>query len=112
LSGRYLGKKAKVHDRDPVLPTLVFFFSETSGPARRMESLLAHIERKERGRLRMRHVDAAEHPRLVKKFGVTKIPTLVLVVDQRAVAKREGRASMPQIEELLEQHLPREFAAA
>src|SRR4029077_7633391 len=61
------GRKAKVHDRDPVLPTLVFFFSETSGPARRMESLLAHIERKERGRLRLRHVDAAGRPRLVKK---------------------------------------------
>ena len=33
------------------LPTLVFFTASTSGPARRMESLLAHIAHKERGRL-------------------------------------------------------------
>ena len=29
-------------------PLLVFFWSERSGPARRMESLLAHLARKER----------------------------------------------------------------
>ena len=37
-------------------PQLVFFWSERSGPARRMESLLAHLERKERDRLRVRRV--------------------------------------------------------
>ena len=34
-------------------PLLVFFRSERSGPARRMESLLAHFARKERARLRV-----------------------------------------------------------
>ena len=33
---------------DDVRPMLVFFWSERSGPARRMESLLAHLARKER----------------------------------------------------------------
>ena len=89
----------------PTLPTLVFFTATTSGPARRMESLLAHIERKERGRLLVKRVDTDEHPRLVRKFAVTKVPSLVLVVDKRAVARIDGRASMPQIEELLESNL-------
>jgi thioredoxin 2 len=85
---------------------LVFFTRSTSGPARRMESLLAHVQRKERGRLRVKRVDADAHPRLLEKFAVEEVPSLVLVIDQRVVDRIDGRANMPQIEELLEQHLP------
>ena len=91
---------------DPALPTLVFFTNATSGPARRMESLLAHVARKERERLNVRRVDVEEHPRLVRKFAVTQVPTLVLVQGKKVVARIDGRASMPRIEELLETHLP------
>jgi len=36
---------------------LVFFTSQKSGPARRMESLLAHIARRERDTLAVKRVD-------------------------------------------------------
>jgi thioredoxin-like negative regulator of GroEL len=97
---------------DRALPQLVFFYNARSGPARRMESLLAHIERKERGRLKIRRVDVDEHPRLVRKFCVDKVPTLVLVKEKRLVDRLDGRASMPQIERLLEEHLPLEEPVA
>ncbi len=89
---------------------LVFFTRATSGPARRMESLLAHVERKERDRLRVRRVDADEHPRLLRKFDVSEVPSLVLVIDQKVVSRIDGRANLPQIEQLLEQHLPETVA--
>jgi thioredoxin-like negative regulator of GroEL len=76
-----------------------------------MESLLAHIARKERDRLRVKRVDADEHPRLLRKFAVEEVPSLVLVVDQRVVDRIDGRANMPQIEQLLEAHLPQTVAA-
>ena len=85
---------------------LVFFYSEKSGPARRMDSLLAHVERRERERLRVRRVNAERHPRLVRKFSVERIPTLVFVKDQKAIDRIDGRASMPQIEKLLERNMP------
>ena len=59
----------------------------------------------------MRRVDADEHPRLLTKFAVSDVPSLVLVIDQKVVARIDGRANMPQIEELLEQHLPQSVAA-
>lgn len=96
--------------RDSAPPTLVFFTRATSGPARRMESLLAHVARKERERLRVRLVDADEHPRLRRKFHVDDVPSLVLVVDRKVVGRIDGRANMPQIEELLEEHLPQTVA--
>ena len=86
-------------------PLLVFFTSARSGPARRMESLVAHIARKERDRLRVIQVDVDQRADLVEKLGVADVPTLVLVVDRKAVARIAGRASAPKIDAMLEQHL-------
>jgi len=93
-------------------PLLVFFWSERSGPARRMESLLAHFERKERRRLRVRRVDVDANPDLAERFKVEVVPTLVLVKDRKAVSRLDGRTSAPRIEAMLESHLPRELAVA
>ena len=86
-------------------PLLVFFWSERSGPARRMESLLAHLARKERERLRIRRVDVDAKPELAERFKVDVVPTLVLVKDKKAVARLDGRTSAPRIEAMLEPHL-------
>ena len=93
-------------------PLLVFFWSERSGPARRMESLLAHLERKERQRLRVKRVDVDARPDLAARFRVDVVPTLVLVKDRRVVCRLEGRTSAPRIEAMLEPHLPVELAVA
>ena len=86
-------------------PLLVFFNHARSGPARRMESLLAHIARKERDRLRVLRVDTDDRPDLADRFGVEDVPTLVLVKDKHTVARLPGRASAPRIEQMIEPHL-------
>jgi thioredoxin-like negative regulator of GroEL len=86
-------------------PLLVFFTSRRSGPARRMESLLAHIARKERGRLRVSKVDVEDHPDVAERFKVEQVPTLVLVVEKRAVSRLPGRATAPRIASMLEPYL-------
>ena len=93
-------------------PLLVFFRSERSGPARRMESLIAHLARKERERVRVKRVDVDVRPDLASRFGVTEVPTVVLVRERRVVERLEGRASAPQIERMLEAHVERELAGA
>jgi thioredoxin-like negative regulator of GroEL len=90
---------------DDARPLLVFFSSTRSGPARRMESLVAHIARKERERLRVIQVDVDQREDLARKLAVEKVPTLVLVIGKTVVGRLNGRASAPQIEALLEQHL-------
>ena len=93
-------------------PLLVFFTSERSGPARRMESLLAHLARKERTRVRVMRVEVESQPELAEKFRVVDVPTLVLVKGKRVVDRLEGRASAPRIEAMLARHLPAPAAAA
>jgi thioredoxin-like negative regulator of GroEL len=90
---------------DDAQPLLVFFSSASSGPSRRMESLIAHIARRERHRLRVLQVDVDERKDLVEKLGVLHVPTLVLVIARKAVARIDGRASAPKIEAMLEAHL-------
>ena len=97
---------------DDARPLLVFFTSERSGPARRMESLLAHLARKQRRRLRVIRVEVNARPDLVERFRIEVVPTLVLVQKRRMVARLDGRASAPRIEEMLERHLERAPVAA
>ena len=93
-------------------PLLVFFTSERSGPARRMESLLAPLARKERTRVRVMRVEVEEQPELAQKFRVTDVPTLVLVKRKQVVDRLEGRSSAPKIEAMLSRHLSAPAAAA
>ena len=86
-------------------PLLVFFSSSRSGPCRRMESLVAHIARKDRDRLRVVQVDVEERRDLVEKLGIESVPTLVLVANRKAIARIDGRASAPKIEAMLDRHL-------
>jgi thioredoxin-like negative regulator of GroEL len=85
---------------------LLFFRSERSGPARRMDSLIAHLARKERERLRVAVVDVEDRPELAERFRVETVPTLVLVENKKVVQRIEGRASAPAISRMLDSHLP------
>ena len=91
---------------------LVFFTSRTSGPARRMESLLAHIARKERDQLEIKKVDVDERPELAARFQVSQVPALALVRGKRVVARLEGRSTAPKIEALLAEHRAEKGVAA
>jgi thioredoxin-like negative regulator of GroEL len=92
---------------------LLFFTNPRSGPARRMESLLAHLARKERNRLRVARIDVDAHPEWSERLKITEIPTLVLVKDRRPVDRLEGRVSAPQIERMIAPHLePAQVEAA
>jgi thioredoxin 1 len=91
-------------------PLLVFFTSQRSGPARRMESLLAHIARKERDSLQVKLVDVDERPDLAEKFLISQVPSLALVKGKRVVARIEGRATAPKIESMIDEQLGRAAA--
>src|SRR6187549_3146520 len=86
-------------------PLLLFFTDPTSGPARRMESLLAHLARKERDRLDVKRIDVEKRPEAAAKMKVEVVPTLLLIKEKRVVGRLEGRVSAPKIEQMIEPHL-------
>jgi len=48
----------------------------------------------------------------VEQLDVLHVPTLVLVIARKVVARIDGRASAPKIEAMLDQHLLQEAAPA
>ena len=86
-------------------PTLVFFTSRRSGPARRMSSLVAWVRVTEKARLRVVVVDTDEDQRLMRALGVSSIPALVLVRGRDELGRLEGRATGRQIERLIRPHV-------
>ncbi|MGZ4399611.1 MAG: thioredoxin family protein [Gaiellaceae bacterium] len=97
--------KDETRDGGRERPLLLFFECRTSGPARRMQSLVAHYARKERTRLRVVRVDADENLPLVERLKVDEIPSLVLIKDRRLVGRLCGRATGEEIEELIRAHV-------
>jgi thioredoxin-like negative regulator of GroEL len=73
-----------------------------------MDSLIAQLARKERGRLRIARVDVDEDAATAQRFRIRQVPTLVLVKGKRTIARFEGRAKAVDIQELVEPHLPSE----
>jgi thioredoxin 1 len=86
-------------------PTLVFFSSRRSGPARRMSSLVAWVRVTEKARLRVLEIDVDDDPGLMQALGVTIVPALVLVQDRSVIGRLEGRATGRQIERLIRPHV-------
>jgi len=62
-------------------PGLVFFHSSVSGRCRRVEGFLAQVLQRRRNHETFRFYSVAneERPDLVSKFGITELPTLVVV---------------------------------
>lgn len=94
-------------ESDADLPTLVFVRERTSGPSRRMESLVAWVRVTKKKRLRVVDVDADLNPAIVEKLGVTQIPALVLLSYGEVVGRLEGRAKGQEIERLISRVIPR-----
>jgi thioredoxin 1 len=77
-----------------------------------MDSLLAHMARRERRRLRVLRVDVEDDPETAERFRVRDVPALVLVKGRRVVARFDGRAKASDIEELVEPHLRDDVSAS
>ena len=80
---------------------LLFVTSQTSGVGRRMASVVASLQTRNRDRVAVRTVDADAEPALVQKLGVREIPSVVFVRNRRAVACLRGRATLEELESVL-----------
>ena len=65
--------------------TLAFFFSPRSGRSRRAEGYLAEVLQRRRNHdtFKVVRVDVDKRPDLAARFGVTALPTLAVLRDER-----------------------------
>ena len=84
-------------------PRLVFFHSALSGHCRRVEGFLAQVLQRRRNHdtFRLYRVEETSPPDLVERFGVDKVPTLVVVEGKAVRAKLEQPRGCREIERFL-----------
>ena len=81
---------------------LLFVTSRTSGIGRRMESIVASLEARNRGRVPIRKVYVDAEPELAERLGIRMIPTVVFLRGGRLMASVRGRATLDELERALE----------
>ncbi len=77
----------------------------TSGVGRRMESVLARLQVRERDRVRVARLDADDRPDLVRRLGVQEIPSIVMFKGRKRFACLRGRATLGDVERTLSQQV-------
>ena len=84
-------------------PGLVFFHSSVSGACRRAEGFLAQVLQRRRNHetFRLYRVAEEDRPDLVEQFGITTMPTLVVVEGKTVRAKLERPRGCREIESFL-----------
>jgi thioredoxin-like negative regulator of GroEL len=86
-------------ERDAV--DVVFVSRRTSGLSRRMESVLASLQTRNRGRVSVVVVDADAEAELVARLGVDEAPAVVFLRGRRPIARFSGRATLDELEAAL-----------
>ena len=89
--------------RQPQKPQLVFFYSKTSGPCRRVEAFLSQVlqRRQNHDTFRLVRVRADLHPELVEHFRVDELPTIFVVHDRRVRARIAAPKGRRELDEAL-----------
>lgn len=80
----------------------------TSGVGRRMESVLARLQVRERERVRVARVDADDRPDLVRRLGVQEIPSILMFRDRKRFACLRGRTTLGDVERTLSEQVGQE----
>lgn len=72
------------------LPVLVDFFADWCGPCRMVAPVVEELEKNYAGKLAVGKVDVDANPKVAGDYGVMSIPTVILFVKGREVARQVG----------------------
>ena len=82
-------------------PVLIDFFATWCGPCRMVSPLIDEIA-EERSDIKVCKVDVDEQGELAAQFGVSSIPTLVVVKSGKVTAQNIGAVPKPKILEMID----------
>jgi len=84
---------------------MVDFWAEWCGPCKAIAPVLEELTREAGGRLTLAKVNVDENPRLQQRFGVTSIPTMIVMKDGSEIDRIVGAAPKPALEARIRPHV-------
>jgi thioredoxin-like negative regulator of GroEL len=87
----------------PGAAKLAFFYSARSGRCRRVEGFVAQVlqRRQNHDTFTIVRVAQEEYPELFERFGVERVPTLVVIEDRKVEGRLESPRNCREIEKFL-----------
>ncbi len=89
------------------LPVVVDFWAPWCGPCRMMAPVLERVAAQRATTLQVGKVNTDEEPALASRFGIRSIPTLILFLDGREIARQSGAVDAGTLTRWLDQALAR-----
>ncbi len=87
------------------VPVLVDFWAVWCGPCRMVSPVLDKLAHERAGHIKLVKVDVDQTPQLSARFDIKAVPTLMVIVDGKVVARRAGAAPAPVLRNWLEEAL-------
>jgi thioredoxin 1 len=81
---------------DSQTPVLVDFYSETCGPCKKMEPILAEVATEYQGTLKVARIDVLRAPHLAQKYQISAIPVFMVFKEGKCESSATG--AMPKNE--------------
>ena len=83
-------------------PALVDFWAVWCGPCRMVSPVLDQLAHERPGQIKLVKVDVDHSPQLSARFAIQAVPTLMVIVDGKIVARQAGAAPAPVLRSWLE----------
>jgi thioredoxin 1 len=93
-------------------PVLVDFWAGWCPPCRKIAPLIEELAREFAGRVKVGKLDVDRSPETAARYGITSIPTLLVLKAGQVVAQRVGALPREQLRLLLDAHAPERLSAA
>lgn len=87
------------------VPVLVDFWAVWCGPCRMVSPVLDQLAHERAGQVKLVKVDVDQTPHLSARFSIEAVPTLMVIVDGKIVARQEGAAPAHVLRPWLERAL-------
>jgi len=87
------------------LPVLVDFWAEWCAPCKAMVPDLEAIAREYKGRVRVGKLNVEENDKVPFQYGITAMPTLIVLKGGQVVDQRVGKLGKAQLAKLLDESL-------